>query len=541
MPTTLQKLLDSNCLPSLPEVAMRVLRIAQQPEPDLEELVRVIKADPALSGRVLKTTNSALFGLPQRISSIEAAIPILGANMIRTLVLGFTLADYRGPQARYRVYFQRLWRGCVTQAVVAEMLAQRNPSIDPAVWFLAALLQDIGRLAMLAADSEEYSRLIGLVDDGPELLESERRTFGYTHADVSVQLCMRWRMDEAMVDAVARHHVWIYRPAEPQGDAQWSDLGVALRCAAMTADYFEGLRCGRTVSREQLENAFKQGFQVDAAELNDLLSEVDQRVGEIAALFLFDIGEFQSIDELLAQAHATLAEIAVVTQVEMAAAKRHMEEAKRELDTVRSETDELREQAQKDSLTGAFTRRFLEPYLERELQRAARNERRVGVLFMDVDRFKKLNDQYGHSLGDEVLRKLVQALRESLRDADTVIRYGGDEFVVILSLNSVATLSRVAERIRARITSIRCASEPSVRVSSSIGALLCHPTPTAVPSCETVLDEVDRAMYVAKQRGGDRFAIFTLRGNDKMASELQSPPRPNLLDEDVWSAELELA
>lgn len=541
MSTTLQKLLDSNCLPSLPEVAMRVLRIAQQPEPDLEELVRVIKADPALSGRVLKTTNSALFGLPQRISSIEAAIPILGANMIRTLVLGFTLADYRGPQARYRVYFQRLWRGCVTQAVVAEMLAQRNPSIDPAIWFLAALLQDIGRLAMLAADSEEYSRLIGLVDDGPELLESERRTFGYTHADVSVQLCMRWRMDEAMVDAVARHHVWIYRPAEPLGDAQWSDLGVALRCAAMTADYFEGLRCGRTVSREQLENAFKQGFQVDAAELNDLLSEVDQRVGEIAALFLFDIGEFQSIDELLAQAHAALAEIAVVTQVEMAAAKRHMEEAKRELDTIRSETDELREQAQKDALTGAFTRRFLEPYLERELQRAARSERRVGVLFMDVDRFKKLNDQHGHSLGDEVLRKLVQALRVSLRDSDSVIRYGGDEFVVILSLNSVATLSRVAERILARVTSIRCASEPSVRVSSSIGALLCHPTPTAVPSCETVLDEVDRAMYVAKQRGGDRIAIFTLRGNDKMASELQSPPRPNLLDEDVWSAELELA
>jgi diguanylate cyclase (GGDEF)-like protein len=90
---------------------------------------------------------------------------------------------------------------------------------------------------------------------------------------------------------------------------------------------------------------------------------------------------------------------------------------------------ELREQAIHDSLTGVYNRRYLQETAERELARAVREDYSIGVVMIDIDRFKDVNDTHGHKTGDDLLRALAALLREQARRGDIVCRYGGDEFV----------------------------------------------------------------------------------------------------------------
>ena len=124
MNSALRNILESDRLPTLPEVARRVVEIARSPEPDLGELTSVIRADAVIAARLLRTVNSALFGLRHRSASIDAAIPLLGVTLVRTLVLGFSLADHRG-KASLRSLYRQLWRVSLINACTAELLAER--------------------------------------------------------------------------------------------------------------------------------------------------------------------------------------------------------------------------------------------------------------------------------------------------------------------------------------------------------------------------------------------------------------------------------
>ena len=108
---SMEKLLASDRLPSLPEVALRVVDIARQPDPDFSDLVDAIRMDPAIAGRILKTANSALLGMKTRASSIETAVPRLGTTMVRALVLGFCLAEsQKSKSLALRPWYQQIWR-----------------------------------------------------------------------------------------------------------------------------------------------------------------------------------------------------------------------------------------------------------------------------------------------------------------------------------------------------------------------------------------------------------------------------------------------
>ena len=108
----------------------------------------------------------------------------------------------------------------------------------------------------------------------------------------------------------------------------------------------------------------------------------------------------------------------------------------------------LRQQAVRDPLTGLFNRRYLEETLERELRRAKRKDTAIGVIMLDLDHFKQLNDTYGHEAGDHVLRTLGDLLQSHVRGGDIACRYGGEEFVLILPESDAAVTLRRAEEFR---------------------------------------------------------------------------------------------
>ena len=107
---SIHRFANSQKLPTLPEIALKLVQIAQQEEPDYREVSRIIRSDPVVSGKVLKTVNSALFGFRQRIETVEQAVPKLGITLLRTLILSFHLSRHESHQAALEPVLQTLWR-----------------------------------------------------------------------------------------------------------------------------------------------------------------------------------------------------------------------------------------------------------------------------------------------------------------------------------------------------------------------------------------------------------------------------------------------
>lgn len=160
----------------------------------------------------------------------------------------------------------------------------------------------------------------------------------------------------------------------------------------------------------------------------------------------------------------------------------------------------LMTQANHDPLTGVYNRRYFNQVIEQELARSKRYKRTIGFLMMDVNRFKEINDTFGHQMGDEVLKAVASVLQDAVRESDLVIRYGGDEFLIVL-METEGDSRQIEERIEAAFAERNAKNElVEFPVTLAIGSANWHPEDTQ--SIEEVLAEADRKMYVAKRQLG---------------------------------------
>jgi len=151
-----------------------------------------------------------------------------------------------------------------------------------------------------------------------------------------------------------------------------------------------------------------------------------------------------------------------------------------------------------DAVTNVFTRNFLQSLLEKEIARAERNGRPLALMMCDVNNFKRVNDRYGHLIGDEILAQVAAILKSCLRGSDHVVRYGGDEFLLILPETDEGGAIIVRDRIQQRITEWDWSSQVGeVAISLSLG-LYHH---LAGQSVQQDLAEVDIRMYTEKRPG----------------------------------------
>jgi diguanylate cyclase (GGDEF)-like protein/PAS domain S-box-containing protein len=168
--------------------------------------------------------------------------------------------------------------------------------------------------------------------------------------------------------------------------------------------------------------------------------------------------------------------------------------------------DTLRHQAIHDPLTGLFNRRYMEEFLEQELQRAGRSRYTVGVIMLDIDHFKQLNDTYGHAAGDAVLRDLGQFLREHIRGGDVACRYGGEEFVLILPEALLEHVYERAAHLRESVKQMLISHEGNtvdpITLSLGVASFPMHGS-----TAEQLLRSADLALYQAKAEGRDRVII----------------------------------
>ncbi|MGH8714399.1 MAG: diguanylate cyclase [Casimicrobiaceae bacterium] len=166
----------------------------------------------------------------------------------------------------------------------------------------------------------------------------------------------------------------------------------------------------------------------------------------------------------------------------------------------------LDELGRTDGLTGLANRRQCLTLAEGELVRHRRSGRPAVLVILDIDRFKGINDRYGHPIGDEVLRTVATILRESGRKSDTVARYGGDEFLMVLPDTDLAGAEEASRRIRARLESVAFRRAANLRCTVSLGAAEASDQTTDV---DAWIQQADAALYRAKLAGRNRFAAAT--------------------------------
>lgn len=157
-----------------------------------------------------------------------------------------------------------------------------------------------------------------------------------------------------------------------------------------------------------------------------------------------------------------------------------------------------------DGLTRVANRRYFEDSFQRELARCVRHGRPLGVLMLDVDHFKRVNDLYGHLIGDECLKELCERVRNSIRLDDLFARVGGEEFAVVLSETKADDCVLVAERIRERVAATPFCTERQLELPLTVSIGIAHSDGSKLSSIERFMQSADERLYAAKHGGRNR-------------------------------------
>lgn len=187
----------------------------------------------------------------------------------------------------------------------------------------------------------------------------------------------------------------------------------------------------------------------------------------------------------------------------------NLTETSRELDIIRESLNKAEQRANTDTLTGLPNRRALDEFLRASQAAAMETGEPLSVLLIDIDRFKKFNDNFGHGVGDQVLRLMAKALRDGVREKDLPARYGGEELIAVLPGTDLAACSAVAERIRRSVAECqitrRSTGDILPGITVSVGVAQFRPG----ESMTQFLERCDGALYLAKRTGRNRVVTET--------------------------------
>lgn len=188
--------------------------------------------------------------------------------------------------------------------------------------------------------------------------------------------------------------------------------------------------------------------------------------------------------------------------LELAKLNQTLEEKNRELLSIQKTLQEI---AIKDDLTQLYNRRYFSNQIKTEFSRALRNRQSIGLVMLDIDHFKAINDTYGHPCGDSVLVQFANILQQNVRQYDIVARYGGEEFIIGLIGQDLDASYATGQRIRADVENFSFAHENlRLNLTCSAGVVSYPEICPGPPNLEVLLDEVDSALYQAKQQGRNR-------------------------------------
>ncbi len=219
-------------LPPLSTVASRIVQQANEADPDLSVLARLIELDPALTVAVLRLVNSPFYGLSRQVGTVNEAIMVLGMATVRRVAIASAVSQPLQQLGLKRSLVHAMWRKAIAGAVLAARLLDGHA--DSQLAFTAGVLQDLGRLELHLRSVDDYAAMEAL--SGQQLCAAEVAAFGLHHAAAGAELAQAWSLPATIVEAIAQHHQGhAHAPQAPAAQAVWlaslvadGDLGLAM-------------------------------------------------------------------------------------------------------------------------------------------------------------------------------------------------------------------------------------------------------------------------------------------------------------------------
>jgi two-component system cell cycle response regulator len=485
-----EQVLDCPGLPSLPTVALQVLELTRDDSVRLEAIAELVQHDPALTAKILRTVNSPYYGLAKPCPTIRRAIAYLGLNTVKSLVLSFSLVDLT-RQAREGMDLVDFWRRSLYCAAVIRRIATMTGTCDPDEAFATAMMQDIGMLALYAAAPTPYRFILAqTARDHHRLPVVERNSFGVDHAQIGAALGRRWRLPEEMTEAIRFHH--------EARQTQHIELVCAL---ALSYEITAAITLAELSSMPaELDRLAYQWFGFDSGKVKELSALAVDDANELSALLRLDIGQLPNTNEILSRAEEAFI--------------RHQAGAQRAA-APPEEDDPAVAVAATDVLTGVGNRNRFGQALVDAMAEARTARRPVGVIILDADGFKSINDTHGHEVGDAILVELAARLKAIGREQDVLCRLGGEEFGIIVNgatLREVVTLAETMRRVvaaRAFHPAGEVGAVGPLAVTVSVGvAGYDGRKDEELSKPATLVKAADKALYAAKEAGRNQVRIY---------------------------------
>ncbi|MBK6911097.1 MAG: HDOD domain-containing protein [bacterium] len=202
------RLRDAHDLPTLPTIALEVSRLANDPLAGMSEIVRIIRNDPSMTGKILRVANSAFYGMPRRVESLNMALVVLGMREVSSLVTSISVLG-AFPKQVSAGGFQReiFWEHSAGTGEIARVLASRLQLRLHGIEFTAGLLHNIGKIVLHQYYSTELANAFNMsVQEKIPSIVAEQRILGTDHAEVGAWLCEKWSLPSSIVESIRYHH-----------------------------------------------------------------------------------------------------------------------------------------------------------------------------------------------------------------------------------------------------------------------------------------------------------------------------------------------
>lgn len=469
---------------------MRVIELGRDPDANLTVLTGLLARDPAMASRILRVCNSPLYAQRRATSNLHQAVMLIGMNATMTLALSFSLTEVFRSKHGDRMALERIWRRALISAQASRLIGARLRLGSLDELYLAGLLQDLGILALHAAMPERYSVLLTNFESHDQFLEVEREALETDHGEAGAWLMRHWGLPERLVLSATATHA----PDESQLTGPALSF---MHCVALAGHVAEFLLSeGKEATIDVAANSAERWFDLDQESLQEVIQEIVLTLPEVAKLFELEILSPRMASGLIDQARELLAtrNLRLIHQAS---------EHQQKMQEMRQTAKMLEEAASHDALTGLHNRRHFDQMLEMEFTLATDNGWPLTLGLLDLDWFKQINDTQGHLVGDAVLIKVAAVLKQNLRERDHVMRYGGEEFVVLLPGLSVEDAITAFERLRAAVGATDHSGEDGkiFHVTTSIGLASHMDGVHCIEDGLQLIRAADRALYDAKRQG----------------------------------------
>lgn len=614
-------------LPSPKGVALAIMKISQRENATLDEVARVVQADPALTTRLLHLANSAATHNGRAVASINEAVLRLGMSAVRQLAMGFSLVDQYPAGACQGFDYSGFWSASLLMAVASQELGSIVRVGAPDELFSCGLLGRIGRLSLATIYPVEYAGILKQAAHGAALLELERVHLEVDHNTITAAILADCEIPKALSEPLLHHEApeksgfvegsrphqltrlfFLARRITDLGlageaerhdkiselmrlggkiglDAEafgalfdrvvqrWQAWGELLKVPAAALPAFDSMAhapvprpeqescasCKRVLlvedeptSRLMTERALQQllpGCTVHTAQhgkdalllalevmpqivITDWLMPVMDGLEFCRALRATDWGQSMYVimltgvetEEKISEAFEAGVDDYVIKPVNLRALNARMRAAlhyvklleawehdraqlKQFAGELAISNRRLEHAAMTDLLTGLSNRRAGMDVLTNAWSAAQRTDRPLAALVIDIDLFKSINDRHGHAVGDLVLQEVAKAIQAAARKHDSVIRMGGEEFLVICHDADPTAAILAAERLRKLVKALKMNIEGTViQTSVSIG-VACREA--GMEDAEEMVRGADKALYAAKHAGRNQVCLFT--------------------------------